>query len=328
MAAYVVQQRQITFKWLSRHWVKQWESLWYHMQRLGTGAARLSRGSTGERFAQKTPAERMLFHTAGGFQMTNPNSGNSSSMAAQSYEAWFVLFHSSFLHKQALSFTHLFTLSKSHHIAMQRRLSSGYLFFYQNCSPFSVGISTENIPAGCSDSIWNVIRHQRHERDQHSAYLEGVEEGVVYLLPDITLLFEVISPYSLGPFEGWHPIKGSAWDWAPSALRKPWPSPACGMKADTLNCSQNFQLLSCQGLNGHHSSQGSDSTCSHGAGSGSWKGAKDGNVFSMNGFGSFKFNSASWRCQRIMILNFSKEAVCSLWKTQSYRNASLNFLWI
>lgn len=44
--------------------------------------------------------------------------------------------------------------------------------------------------------------------------------------------------------------------------------------------------------------------------------------------GSFKFNSASWRCQRIMTLNFSKEVVCSLWKTQSYRNASLNFPWI
>lgn len=31
---------------------------------------------------------------------------------------------------------------------------------------------------------------------------------------------------------------------------------------------------------------------------------------------------------RITILNLPKEAVYSLWKTQSYRNASLNFPWI
>lgn len=281
---HVVQQRQITFKWLSRHWLKQWESLWYHMQRLGTGAARLSRGSTGERFAQKAPAERMLFHTAGGFQMTNSNTGNSSSMAAQSHEAWFVLFHSSFLHKQALSFTHLFTLSKSHHIAMQRRLSSGYLFFYQNCSHFSVGTSTENIPAGCSDSIWNVIRHQRHERDQHSAYLEGVEEGVFYLLPDITLLFEVISPYSLGPSEAGTPSR------ARPGAGHPQPSESQGHPQhvawrQTLSTAPKTSSSSpASGSNGHHSSQGSDSSCSHGAGSGSWKAAKEGNVFSMNGW--------------------------------------------
>lgn len=54
------------------------------------------------------------------------------------------------------------------------------IYFYQNSSNFSWGISTANIPAGCSDSIWNVIRHQRHEGDQHLAYLEGAESGSLF----------------------------------------------------------------------------------------------------------------------------------------------------
>lgn len=114
------------------HWLKQTLTEGVRKSALHHGGARerccLSHGSTSERFAEKAPVERMFFYTAGGFQMTNSKTGIWSGTAALSCEARFVLLHSSFLHKQALSFTHLFTLSKSHHIAMQRRLSSGYLF--------------------------------------------------------------------------------------------------------------------------------------------------------------------------------------------------------
>lgn len=60
--------------------------------------------------------------------MTDSNTGVSRGTAAQGCDAWFVLLRGTFLHKHALPFARLFTLSKSHRVAMQRRLSSGYFF--------------------------------------------------------------------------------------------------------------------------------------------------------------------------------------------------------
>lgn len=71
-----------------------------------------------------------------------------------------------------------------------------------------------------------------------------------------------------------------------------------------------------------------------GAGSRGWKGIWEGREVSSAGqwrwvdVGSFKLNWGSWRHQRIAVLNSSKEATYSPWKTQSYRNASLDFTWI
>lgn len=118
-----------------------------------------------------------------------------------------------------------------------------------------------------------MIRYQRHEIDQHLACLEGADKGVVYLFPDITLLCEVrfLSTASDHLRLG-HPIEGSGW--APSALWKPE-----GHEGRDWQLLPKLSTPSASSLNGHHSSQGSDSTYNPGAASSSWKGVKERNVF-------------------------------------------------
>lgn len=227
--------------------------------------------------------------------------------------------------------------------------------FAKNYSPFSLGISTENIPAGCSNSLWNVIRHQRHERDQHLAYLEGVESGLVYLFPDIMLLGELRRFSGSGGVQAFrsenHGLSlqpWALWGWvcAPMSTSQGTLSPLKAMASpSTWHEGRDWQQL--PGLPAplllpgawnattppRQVTRSGDQTPAQvvwgqAAGKMSQRGMSSAGQWAWLDAGSFELNWRSLRHQRITVLNLSEEAMHSPWKTQSYRNASLDFTWI
>lgn len=118
-----------------------------------------------------------------------------------------------------------------------------------------------------------------------------------------------ISPYSLGLFEAGAPHRGP---WPGLGTHEcqpghPQPSESHGHPQHVawrqrLTAAPKTSSSSppASSLEGQHSSQGSDPTYNHGAGSSSWKGVREGKCLPQwrwTDGGSFKFNSEFWRCQ-------------------------------
>lgn len=286
------------------------------------GCLTLSHDSTGERFAEKAPVERMFgFFTlqvvsrwltptresAGARQHRAVTPGLSCFAAPSCINTLFL--------------SHVFLLFPNP-IALQCK--GGWVLdisFYQNCSHFSLGISTENIPAGCSDSIWNVIRHQRHERDQHLAYLEGAEGGVGFL----SLPWHHVAGWNeklSGPGGGWGGVFLAFSSQNRRLSLQPWAAGGWGIPPRALHPPIRNRPLArvVQGrAAGRLSERGTSS-----AGRVSERGTSSARRWRWVGVGAFILNWGSWRCQRIAVLNLSTEGTYSPWKTQSFTGFPLD----